>query len=156
MRVKGIIYEDFVNYKKPCTVIETPICKGFKCGKGLCQNSPLALSPTIEISDDEIIKIYKFSKIPSAICFQGLEPFDTFEEMFNFIKKFRKDYQIYDDIVIYTGYNKNEILQQINQLKEFDNIFIKFGRYLPNQVAHFDKILGVNLISDNQYAERIS
>lgn len=33
---------------------------------------------------------------------------------------------------------------------------LKFGRYIPNQTPHYDSILGVNLASDNQYAERIS
>ena len=30
--VKGIIFEDFVNYKKPSMVIEMPYCD-FKCDK---------------------------------------------------------------------------------------------------------------------------
>ena len=37
----------------------------------------------------------------------------------------------------------------------FTNIIIKFGRYIPNQKPHYDEVLGVNLASDNQYAERI-
>ena len=37
----------------------------------------------------------------------------------------------------------------------YDNIIIKFGRYIPNQQSHFDIVLGVNLASDNQYAERL-
>ena len=38
----------------------------------------------------------------------------------------------------------------------FKNIIIKFGRYIPNQQAHYDDILGVNLASNNQYAIKIS
>ena len=34
----------------------------------------------------------------------------------------------------------------------YNNIIIKFGRYIPNQGTHFDKVLGVKLASDNQYA----
>jgi len=33
------------------------------------------------------------------------------------------------------------------------NIIVKFGRYRPNQEKHYDKILGVFLASDNQYAK---
>ena len=61
-----------------------------------------------------------------------------------------------DDIIIYTGYDKNEIEDQIMILKKYKNIIVKFGRYVPGQQAHFDKVLGVELASDNQYAEKIS
>ena len=44
MIIKGIIDEDFVNYKKPAMVIEFPYCD-FKCdkeyGKPICQNNSL-------------------------------------------------------------------------------------------------------------------
>jgi hypothetical protein len=40
-------------------------------------------------------------------------------------------------------------------LKNFDNIIIKYGRYIPGQEKHFDETLGVYLASDNQYAERL-
>ena len=50
----------------------------------------------------------------------------------------------------------NEILNKVTVLKRFPNIIIKFGRYIPNQQPHYDEVLGVNLASDNQYAERIS
>ena len=41
-------------------------------------------------------------------------------------------------------------------LYDYKNIIIKYGRYIPNQTPHRDEVLGVNLASDNQYAERIS
>ena len=37
----------------------------------------------------------------------------------------------------------------------FKNIIIKYGRYIPDQEPHYDEVLGVNLASDNQYAERL-
>ena len=52
--------------------------------------------------------------------------------------------------VIYTGYNENEILNQIDRLKKFENIILKIGRYRPNNKSHYDDILGINLVSDNQ------
>jgi hypothetical protein len=58
--------------------------------------------------------------------------------------------------VIYTGYSSTEIDQKRTQLsRAFDNIIIKFGRYRPGQEKHKDEVLGVELASDNQYAERI-
>ena len=63
-----------------------------------------------------------------------------------------------DDLVIYTGYNKEEINPDV--LEYFKavpkgSVIIKWGRYIPNQESHFDKILGVSLASDNQYGEKI-
>ena len=159
MIVKGIIMEDFVNYKVPCLTIESPFCSfkcDFACGKPVCQNGALARAPELHYSIESIINAYRSNPITHAICFQGLEPFDTFEELYNFIFEFRNCYSINDDVVIYTGYNKNEIKNQLAQLKQFSNIVIKFGRYIPNSEPHFDDILGVMLASPNQYAERIS
>ena len=160
MRTKGIIFEDFVNYKLPCLTIMTPICKNFKCdrecGRPVCQNSPLAAAPVYDYCDDSIIKLYQNNPIAHAIVFQGLEPFDTFDELRDFIFKFRRCYSITDDIVIYTGYNKDEIENYLIQLQQFPNIVVKFGRYVPDCEQHYDEILGVKLASPNQYAERIS
>ena len=160
MKIKGVIFEDFVNYKIPCMTIEMPVCKGFKCdkecGMSVCQNSALAAAPSIEIANTSIAQAYRNNSIARAICFQGLEPFDTFEDLFDLIFVFRECYSINDDIVIYTGYNKDEIENQLNQLKQFSNIIVKFGRYAPQQPPVYDEVLGVELASPNQYAERIS
>lgn len=157
MKIKGIITEDLVNYKKPCMTIMMPSCD-FKCGADLCQNSPLALIPAQEVTDNYIISLYAANDIASALCFQGLEPFDSWEELFNLISKIRnhKYYSLNDDIVIYTGYTEDEISDKVNKLKQFPNIVIKFGRYIPNQESHFDEVLGIKLASDNQYAIKIS
>lgn len=160
MKIKGIIFDDFVNYKVPCMTIEMPICKGFKCdrecGKPVCQNSLLASAPTLEYENTTIIQAYRDNPISRAIVFQGLEPFDTFDDLRDFISVFRELYLINDEIIIYTGYNKDEIENQLHQLQQFPNIIIKFGRYIPDCESHYDPILGVKLASPNQYAERIS
>ena len=155
MKVVTIIDEDFINYKKASMYIAFPKCS-FKCGEGLCQNSPLAKQKRIEVDDESIVVRYLRNTYTDAIVFAGLEPFDDYIDMVNLISIFRKLTQ--DDIVIYTGYNKDEIESKINCLKDdygFNNIIIKFGRYIPNQEPHYDEVLGVNLASDNQYAERI-
>jgi hypothetical protein len=84
----------------------------------------------------------------------GLEPFDSWDDLFKLIRAIRS--QTDDDIVIYTGYNKNEIINKTALLLPFENIIIKYGRFIPNQEPHYDDVLGVYLQSDNQYAERIS
>ena len=158
MIIKGITDEDFVNYKKPAMFIATSKCS-FKCEKecgvvGMCQNHPLAAASEMELSDEKIIKRFLSNDISKAVVFGGLEPFDQFEELFLLIKRFRE--KTNDDVVIYTGYNENEIKRQVEGLRQFKNIIIKFGRYIPNQPPHYDKLLGVELASNNQYAKRIS
>ena len=156
--VKDIIDEDFVNYKKPSMFIAFPTCT-FKCekecGVRCCQNSALAQQKNIEIELDDIVRRYTDNDITSAIVIAGLEPFDSYDCLIDLVWKFR--YLIPDDIVIYTGYNKCEIVEKVEELSStFKNIIIKFGRFVPNQEKHFDEVLGVYLASDNQYAERVS
>lgn len=157
MLIKNIIDTDFVNYKKPCMTIECPYCD-FKCekecGEAFCQNSKLALTENLNIDNKIILNYYFSNPITKALCFQGLEPFDSWEELYELIVLFRK--QSNDDIVIYTGYLEEEISSYIKILNSLPNILIKFGRYIPNQKPHYDKILGVKLASNNQYCKRIS
>lgn len=156
MKIIDIIDEDFVNYKKPCMTIMMPFCT-FKCdkecGKQVCQNSDLASAPKIDIPTKKIIQRYLNNPISESVVFQGLEPMDSFYQVLNFVKKFREVSS--DDIVIYTGYTKKEIQWYLTFFKDFDNIIIKYGRFVPDQKNHFDEVLGVNLASDNQYAERL-
>lgn len=153
MKTKGLISEDFVNYKKPAMTIIYPSCT-WKCGMDYCQNSPLAHEAIIELNIDDIVKRYISNPITEAIVMQGLEPFDSWNDLYKLIIALRE--YTNDDIVIYTGYNKDEIKEKLKDLKKYKNIIIKFGRYVPNHEKHFDEILGVYLASKNQYAERIS
>jgi len=158
MIIKGIIDEDFVNYKKCSTTIMMPNCS-FKCekecGKLVCQNSKLAKSSNIDISNDRLINRYKNNIYSDSIVFQGLEPFDSWEDLILLISDFRKA-GIEDDIVIYTGYKEDEIEDKVELLKVFNNIIIKYGRYIPDSEKVYDELLGVELASKNQYAKRIS
>ena len=83
----------------------------------------------------------------------GLEPFDTFDELHDFIWKFRQ--LSLDTIVIYTGYYPSEITEQLKKLFKFKNIIIKFGRFIPNDKTRYDQVLEVTLSSSNQFAQTI-
>ena len=154
MLVKNIVEEDFVNYKLPSMFIATCFCD-WKCCReqnlniSVCQNSDIAKQPNINISDREIFERYISNPITKAIVIGGLEPFKQFDEVYKLIKYFRNN-NCNDTFVIYTGYDKFEILSQIEKLKEFTNIILKTGRYKPNNEPHYDEILGINLVSDNQ------
>lgn len=156
MRIRGLVDEDFVNYQKPSMFIIFPYCD-WKCEKeagcAMCQNSALAQEPIIEISSRDLIERYMDNPITKAVVCGGLEPLDTWEDLQNFILNFR--YWSGDDIVIYTGYNKEEIQDEIEWLKLYEPIVIKYGRYIPNANKRYDEVLGVELASDNQYAERL-
>ncbi len=156
MVVKGIIDEDFINYKKPSMTIEFPYCS-FKCdkecGQQVCQNSALVNEPNISISVYKIIDRYLNNPITKAVVCQGLEPFDSKDDLYVFIDRFRR--RIDDPIIIYTGYTEEELKDELPILEQFGNIIIKFGRFIPNSLHKFDDILGVELASNNQYAKFI-
>ncbi len=155
MRVKNIIDEDFVNYKKPSMFIATCFCDWKCCTEqgldiSVCQNSVTAQQKTIDIPADEIFRRYVNNPISQAVVFGGLEPIKQFDEVVEVISMFRDNINN-DTFVIYTGYDLNEISREREYLKKnFSNIILKTGRYVPNNKSHFDSVLGINLISDNQ------
>lgn len=159
MKLKGIIDYDCTNYKEPVLALEFPYCD-FKCDKlngcQVCQNSSLVKEPTIEIPLKTIWELYKQNPLTKGFCLQGLEPLDSIDDVLNFIKYIRGNNFCNDPIIIYTGYDKEEVTKFIYQITNFDNIIIKWGRFIKGQNLHYDRILGVNLASDNQYAEKIT
>lgn len=159
MIIKGLLDEDFVNYRVPSMTIMFPRCSmkcDKECGKPICQNSNLNASEEYDVDARSIVARYIANSITDAIVLQGLEPLDSFNDVLAIISELRS-INCYDDIVIYTGYNKDEIENKIKSLKYYGkkNIVVKFGRFIPDQQPHYDNVLGVNLASDNQYAERI-
>ena len=167
MLIKGIIDEDFINYKKPSMYIATSKCS-FKCdkecGRAVCQNSCLVQAQSYDISVEEIVSRYMANPITKAIVLSGMEPFDTPDLIYELVLTLRES-KIMDDIVIYTGYTEYELTLDdggrqenatYNWLKHYPNIYIKFGRYVPDQEPHYDEVLGVKLASDNQYGKKVS
>ena len=157
--LKDILFEDFLNYRLPSMFLVTAECDWKCCNEldidnSICQNQALVSKDTFIFSISDIIKKYLENDISKAVVFGGLEPLLQFNEVLHFIQQFREKSD--DDIVIYTGYNKDEILDIVKELKPYKNIIIKYGRYIPDNKPHYDETLGINLVSDNQYAERIS
>ena len=153
----NLIDESFTEYKKPHMLVGFPSCT-FKCdrenGNQVCQNWELAKAPRIVVEAEDIAARYVSNEITKAVVFAGLEPFDSFKQMVSLIDEIRKLCD--DEIVIYTGYNSDEIEKMIKAISEYRNIIVKFGRYRQGHEKHRDDVLGVELASDNQYAERIS
>lgn len=175
MKLKFLIDEDMVNYKKTSMFVGFPYCS-FKCdidnGNQYCQNYYLKDEKIIDISVDDLCKRYLDNPLTHAIVLAGLEPFDSSFDLTTFVATLRTKYGCEDDIVIYTGYTKEELcgtrhkdypevnfekLQLVfKELHKYKNIIIKYGRYIPGHQKHMDEVLCVNLASDNQYAEVIN
>lgn len=175
MKLKNLIEEDFTDYREPGMLLGFPFCSG-KCnidaGKEVCQNKALFEAPMIDISAEEIVARYYNNPIPRCFIFGGLEPFDSLQDMIEVVDAIRKcdkflPYGIKKtntggyvtihsaDIVIYTGYYPWEIEDKLFELAKHDgleSILIKFGRYLPGYKPHYDRNLGVELASDNQFS----
>lgn len=158
MKISNVTIEDFVNYKKASMFIGMGTCN-WKCCKEsnipitVCQNHEL-INNTKDVDVTSIIKSYKNNSITEALVIGGLEPFDTFSDLLTLVDAFRQSCS--DDIVIYTGYYPYEISNYLTYLCEYENIIIKFGRFVPNNNPHRDDVLGVDLISDNQYAVKLN
>ena len=160
IHLKGVVMEDFVNYAKPSLFLITCKCDWKCCHEAnipitVCQNEPVVRQTTKEFLISSIYKAYIGNEITKAVVIGGLEPILQFEEVLSLLDYFRKQ-NCNDDFVIYTGYYKEEIEKEIEQLKKYPNVILKYGRYKPNSVSRFDDVLQITLVSDNQYAERIS
>lgn len=151
VKLKTILDEDFVNYKKCSMLLAFSQCT-WKC-KG-CQNAALKDMPESYIDPEEVVERYLKNPLSEAIVFGGLEPFESFLSVVRLTKAFRDKTQ--DPIIVYTGYEKEEVISQIEDLAFYPNIIVKFGRYHPCCEPKKDELLGVYLASSNQYAEKIS
>lgn len=159
MKLKTIVEESFEYYREPVMLLAFPTCT-FKCCReaGLpittCQNEPWCRQPDYEYTNEEIIERYLTNSFVHGLCCGGFEPLDSFNELFSFLKDFRK---VTDDVcIVYTGYNPEEKEEEVKQLAQFKNVIIKYGRFCPGDKPHEDPVLGVTLASDNQYAIKIS
>ena len=161
IKLKGIKEENFNDYRKASLYLAFPYCS-FKCCKekgydiSICQNNHLKDEEIKDIELDYIYNLYYNNILTESICLGGLEPLDSFDDVLKLIQYLRFNKQIEDDIIIYTGYYKSEISDKINQLIKYKNIYFKFGRFIMGDDSHYDEILGVNLVSKNQYGEKIS
>ena len=159
MLITNIIDEDTTNYKKLAMFIGLPYCDG-KCWRELgfpssiCINDDLRNAEKIDLTAEELIERYDNNPLTESIVFGGMEPFDSWVELLDFVEKFRATHN--DDIVIYTGYKEDEVVKKVSVLSNHPNIIVKFGRFNPNGTPRYDDVLGLTLVSDNQYAKVIS
>ncbi len=161
MRIKTIVDEDFVNYQKPSMFIGTVSCAGKCCLEAnipfsVCQNDGWRSNAPINLDDAEIYQRYASNPITNSFVIGGLEPFEQVPELLRLVRHIRFDQECNDDIVIYTGYYMEEVEATVEALEGFPNMIVKFGRYIPDQPSRYDKMLGVTLSSNNQYAVKIS
>jgi len=158
MKIKGIKNEVFNDYKDISMLIAMNSCD-FKCEneglcpQGSCQNSSLTKSKSLDIDNSKIVQNYLSNELTKACILGALEPMLQIDEIIGFVKEFRNHTN--DTLLIFTGYYPDEIKDEIQRLKEFDNIILKCGRYIEDSDSVYDELLGVSLASSNQYAKRI-
>jgi len=156
------------DYKKFAIYLPTTFCT-LKCMTELkqreikleeheeCHNHKLLGCNTIELSTLDIkTKYIDNNPLVECVILSGLDPMDDFDNSIKFIKEFRElDKKM--EIVIFTGYEPEEIMDKINLLKEIDNrnITFKFGRFRPDLKPRYDEVGEVTLISGNQYFKNI-
>ena len=157
MKLISVIDEDFVNYKKISMNVLFPYCSlkcDKECGEAVCYNSPLLKEPIVEINPVVLAARYMSNPLTEAIVCIGMEPFDSWDDLKALVAALRD--RTMDDIIIYTGYYEYEVPEKIEWLKQYPNIIIKFGRYIPNSQSRFDDVLGITLASANQHALRLT
>ncbi len=161
MRLSQLVDEDFANFKQSAMFLGTTRCSG-KCFTELglpmetCQNCELMKTDSfLDLPNVEIIERYLRNPITHAIVIGGLEPMDTWDETLQFMLDFRK--KSTDALVIYTGYYPNEVYDKVQTIIEsIPNVYIKYGRYIPNQEKVLDHVLSVYLASSNQFGVKVS
>lgn len=94
-------------------------------------------------------------RLRKAVVIGGMEPMMQIGEVTALISLFREN-GCTAPFVIYTGYYPSEISKELDALRPLGNIVVKFGRFIPNKPSRYDDVLGIELSSDNQFAERIS
>ena len=150
MKLKGLNDYDICNYKEPSMFLIFPNCTfkcDHECGRPICQNSALAHEPEAEIKAVDVVQRYINNSLTHAVVCGGLEPFDSWDDLWSFICVFRGFSK--DSIIIYTGYKEEEVQEKVKLLSKLDNIIVKFGRFIPNSPHIVDTVLGVELASNN-------
>lgn len=162
IRLHGYLEENLQDYKKASMFLAFPKCS-FKCAteqglnpEKICQNYFNIKEQIKEYRLSELYEVYRSNPITEAFVLGGLEPLDSFDDVWSFISFIRDNALLEDDIVIYTGYYPEEIQDKINKLKKFKNIYLKCGRFRIGQKSHYDEVLGVNLANEEQFGMKIS
>lgn len=158
MFVSGVIQERFSDYRKPALMLLAPTCTWKCCTESgippdVCINNHLCSRQQYFLSVEEMWHMYSTNPITCALLFGGLEPMDSIDGVLTMARYFRAHTR--DDIVVYTGYTHLECASKLGPFRELENMIFKFGRYQPGDRPHVDRVLGVPLASDNQYAIRI-
>ena len=159
MLIKGITDEIFSDYSKTSMLIAVPVCttrcwEKLNLSPTICQNHLLRREPNLSVSNKDIIDRYLENPLTSAIVFGGLDSWDSLDEIIEFIREFRLVSE--DDCVLYTGRDLDIIENDFGKLREFKNIYVKYGGYNPFLESVVDELTSVVLASSNQKFVKIS
>lgn len=146
--------EVFQDYKKSALLLSTCFCDWKCCNeagidKSVCQNNKIAQQKEVVVSFSSLLKKVR-SSITDSIIFAGLEPLLQIDEVVQCIDYLR-EHNVKKDIIIFTGYYLEEIDHNTLERLSDKRVILKCGRYIPNRPSVFDQVLGITLVSDNQY-----
>ena len=155
------IKETFNDFLSPSLLVAVKKCD-YKCCKeaniaiSTCHNYSLDLEKEIDIKNEYLFNKFINNKFVESLGFAGKEP--MLDIYFYDIEKYIEYHRKFDNspIFIYTGYYENEIIEKINILKKYENIYIKIGRFIPNKQSYKDDLTGVILSNKEQKFIKIS
>ena len=123
------------------------------------------------VSSADIYNYYLSHPKFKAFVISGIDISVNAFDLTQIVDEIRNKQHCLDDIIIWSEYTEEELngepdkeYDKINfekvhavykQLQQYENIIVKFGRYVPGDKPHPDELLGVDLSSDNQYAKFI-
>ena len=93
IKLKGVVMEDFINYRLPSMFLISSYCDWKCCREGgfsetVCQNNGIINMPTKEFMYSSLFKAYIVNNISKSIVIGGLEPFKQFDEIYGLINYF--------------------------------------------------------------------
>jgi hypothetical protein len=113
------------------------------------------------LSDEEILKIFKNNSESEVIVITGYDPIDEPDALRGFIFSARKLFERGDRprIIIYTNYYNEELNKKFwsglkAEFQYYGNVFLKYGRpSKKDKSMHFNPYLGIKLKGKDQHVE---
>ena len=113
----------------------------------------LLLNEKYNVPKEEIYDLFIIQNKTADECSKILNiPIHQFRRKYLRRYRIKKSAKLVGKSSSKTKQNKRQdtVNKTIEKLKDFGNIILKTGRYKPNCKSHYDDVLGINLVSDNQ------
>lgn len=160
--------DNVTDYEETSMLLVFPKCSG-KCGPACHNYNMIGKTAPLNVKVEDIVNLYNSLSDHKAVVCAGLEPFDSFDDLYALVEAFANNSKPCD-FVIYSGYypyndvsyenstgitNVWELARKIVKIKGSNQdftLYFKYGRYIedPNDDGYDSRLLGVHLSSRNQ------